>query len=364
MQIDKFDKNFLINSDITEPDIVWFDVNEPPFKIKGVIYDDNAKRYVRIPQEIAEKVSDGVAHINTWTAGGRVCFKTNSKYIAIQAETDQIGSLAQMSRSGLAGFDLYRRFNDKETYFTTFSPPEKWDAGYSGEIKTYGELTDYTLYFPIYNGVKKVFIGIKKDAIIDMADDNIREPPIVFYGSSITNGGCASRPGNTYPSILGRRLSMDFINLGFSGSAKGEKEMAEYVSVLDMSLLVIEYDSNAPSENWLEETHYPFYKIIRDKQPDLPIVIMSHCAALHAVYYEMKAGETWGSFDNRRKIIKSTYLRAKKAGDENIYYIDGREIFKGDEWDAVTTEGVHPNDFGFMRFAQYLEKIIKPLLKI
>ena len=73
--------------------------------------------------------------------------------------------------------------------------------------------------------------------------------------------------------------------------------------------------------------------------------------------------EKWGTFEARRKIIKDTYDRAIAQGDKNIYFVDGREIFKGEEWDAVTVDGTHPNDFSFYRFAQYLEKYLKPLLK-
>ena len=361
MRIDQIDKNFEIKSQITEPDLVWYPIDEAPFSIHGVLYDESCGRYLRIPNDVAKSVSQGVSQGNTWTTGGRVRFKTNSSYIAITAKIQQPWFISQMSRAGMSGFDIYRDLDGKQTYFRTFLPPESWEDGYAGGTRTYGELTDYTIYFPQYSGFEKLFIGLKKDAILEAAEPYENTLPIVYYGSSITCGGCASRPGNNYPAFLSRRLNTDYINLGFSGNAKGEHEMAQYISDLKMKLLVIEYDSNAPSVEWLENTHYPFFKTIREANPDLPIVMISHCAALHAVSYEMNGGG-WGSFDDRRAVIKNTYLRAKADGDENVYFVDGREIFKGDEWDAVTVEGVHPNDFGFMRFAQYLEKILKPLM--
>ena len=362
MKVAELDKNLVIKSGITEPDMVWFDVKEDPFLIYGVMYDETEKRYVRMPQRIAETVSSGVANSNKCTAGGRVKFRTNSSYIAIKAVTCQPGFLSQMSRTGMAGFDLYRNYEDRETYFITFMPPEKWDEGFSDGTKTYGELTDYTLNLPIYNGVQELYIGLKKDAILEKANDYKLKTPIVFYGSSTTNGCSASRPGNTFPSIIARHLCSDYINLGFGGAAKGEKELAEYISGLKMSLFVMEYDSNAPSEKWLQETHYPFFKTIRDANPDVPIIMLSHEAALHGVYYETKRTSEWGTFDRRRDIIKNTYLQALKDGDKNVYFIDGKDIYRGEDWDNVTSEGCHANDFGFMRFAKYLENIIKPIL--
>lgn len=232
--------------------------------------------------------------------------------------------------------------------------------GYSGGIKTYGELTDYTINFPLYDGVCELYIGLKKGATLDVATPYEHSTPIVFYGNSITQGGCASRPGNSYQGFLSRRLSTDFINLGFSGAGKGEQEMAEYIAGLDMSILFMDYDANSPTEETLRATHYPFYKTVRDSNPDIPIIFMSHIGALHGV--DISQLSVWGSADVRRGIIEETYLRAKAEGDNNVYFIDGKEVLKGEEWDACTVDGCHPNDFGFLRIAQYLEKILKPLL--
>ena len=362
MKIEEIDRNFIIKTEITEPDVVWFDAKEAPFTVHGVIYDETEKRYVRMPQKIADTISPGVAQTNKLTAGGRVRFKTDSSYIAIKVVTCQPGFFSQMSRTGSSGLDLYRKYEGRDAYFITYMPPEKMEDGFSGGNKTYGELTDYTLYFPIYNGIQELYIGLKKGSVLEKADGYKNQRPIVFYGSSTTNGCSASRPANTFPSIISRHLDIDFINLGFAGAAMGEKKLAEYISGLNMKLFVMEYDSNAPSEKWLEDTHYPFFKTIRDANPDLPIIMLSHEAALHGVYYETKAPKEWGTFAGRRDIIKNTYLRAKNDGDNNVYFIDGSDIYKGEDWDDVTAEGCHANDFGYMRFARYLEKIIKPIL--
>ena len=129
-----------------------------------------------------------------------------------------------------------------------------------------------------------------------------------------------------------------------------------------MSIFVLDYDSNAPSVEALRATHYPFYKAVRESQPELPIVIISHCAALHGVYYTTKVNPSWGSHADRRAVLEETYARALASGDRNVYYVDGREFFKGDEWDACTVDGVHPNDLGFWRIAQHLEPLLASLL--
>jgi len=275
--VNKLDKNFIIKTGIEEPDIEWFDVREHPFSVHGVIFDEDAGRFLRFPQKEAERVSENVKFLNTHTSGGRVRFKTDSSYICIHAVMECSGIMSHMPRTGQSGFDLYKTVDGNEIYFATFIPPGTWEEGYSSGINTYGE-------------------------------------------------------------------------------------MAEYISNMNMSVFVMDYDSNASFPEELEATHYPFYKIIRVKNSDLPIIIISHPSALHGVFYKTKGYEEWGTFEKRREIIKRTYDLARKEGDNNIRFVDGAEIFKGEEWDAVTVDGTHPNDFGFWRFAKYLEDILKPLL--
>lgn len=365
MGIAEIDKNFIIKSTISEPDIVWYNVTQEPFTIKGVIYEEERGRFSRFPQNIAETVSKDVAWLNKHTSGGRVRFKTNSSYIAIHAVMEQVSPMSHMPLTGQAGFDIYRMVDGRETYFKTFVPPAKFEEGYSVGTKTLCEFTDYTINFPLYHGVKNLYIGLKKDAVLEQAEPYKNELPIVYYGSSITQGGCASRPGNSYQGFLSRRLSTDFVNFGFSGSGMGEAKMAEYIADMDMSVFVMDYDSNAPTPEHLAATHYAFYKIIRDKNPDLPIILISHPDALHGVAYKTDDCDynIWGPFEKRRDIIKETYTKAKENGDNYIYFIDGFDIYKGEEWDAVTVDGIHPNDFGFFKFARYLEKYLKPLLE-
>ncbi|MBO4983237.1 MAG: hypothetical protein J6D23_04195, partial [Clostridia bacterium] len=176
--------------------------------------------------------------------------------------------------------------------------------------------------------------------------------PIVYYGHSITQGGCASRPGNSYPSIISRKLNMDFINLGFSGSARGEREMAEYIASLDMELFVYDYDHNAPSWEHLQNTHEAMFKIIRKAHPTLPIIMMTSVSM--ARFHDNQ--------EKRRQIIYQTYKNALKSGDKNVYFWDGDKEFKP-YVECGTVEGCHPNDYGFVGIASSLEPLIRKILK-
>lgn len=363
MTIQQLDQNFKIETDVTEPDLVWFNTRELPFSLHGVMYDEVEKRFLRIPQKIAEKVSQGVEELNRNTAGGRVRFRTNSSFIAIRVMMNESRAeymmMPHMPRTGQSGFDLYRILDGKETYFTTFIPPASWKDGYSSSARTYGELADYTINFPLYDGVKELYIGIKKNAILEEATPYKYDVPIVFYGNSITQGGCASRPGNSYQGFLSRRFSMDFVNLGFSGNGKGEPEMAEYIANMNMSAFVMDYNFNAPTEEHLRATHYNFYKIVRDANPNLPIIFLSHSTG----FYITSAFDEWGTFEGRCKIIEETYERAKVEGDENVYFVDGKEIVMCEEGDACTVDRIHPNDLGFYRIAMHIEEELKKFLE-
>lgn len=358
MRIEDIDKNLKVDTTITEPDLVWFDAKEAPFLICGIMYDEDNGRYTRMPQAVAESVSKGVSGLNRHTAGGRVRFRTDSTYIAIRAVMDNGRVMCHMPLTGQSGFDLYRVTDDgRDTYYKTFVPPRGMLEGYSSGHPTDGVYRDYTINFPLYDRVKELYIALKRTAHVSAPTPYRHPVPVVYYGNSITQGGCASRPGNAYEAILSRRLSCDHVNLGFSGSGCGETEMAEYVASLPMSVLVMDYDANSPSEETLRATHEPFYRIVREKNPDLPIVFITSSGIL------LKKKTGYGDSAVRRDIIYETYTHAKEAGDKNVYFIGGEEIFAGEDWDSCTVDGSHPNDLGFYRYAMRIEKTLAPLLE-
>ena len=150
----------------------------------------------------------------------------------------------------------------------------------------------------------------------------------------------------SYQAIVSRKFDYDYINLGFSGNAKAEDEIAEYISNLDMSVFVYDYDYNAPSEEHLRRTHEKMFKTIRKKQPFLPVIMMSR-----PKYYLTDAEQ------ERRSIIEITYKNAVSARDKNVYLIDGEALTELCK-DEGTVDGTHPTDFGFVSMANAVSKIL------
>lgn len=349
--LDEIDRNFAIKSEIKKEDLRFYDIEQDPFKIYGVFKENG--QYRRLPEAVAGRVSSGVAALHLNTAGGRVRFKTNSPYIAIHAEMNHIGKMPHFTLAGSAGFDLY--INGEESrYAGTFMPPFQIDGGYESMIDFDAvKMREITINFPLYSGVCALYIGLADGSAVEEPAPYTCEKPVVYYGSSITQGGCASRPGNSYQAVIARRLNCNYINLGFSGSAKGEKEIAEYIAQLDMSVFVYDYDHNAPDAAFLEATHRPMFEQIRMRQPELPVIMLTRPN-------HVPGRQT----DERIRIVYNTYETAVQAGDQNVYFINGQEIFHYRDPDMMTVDGTHPNDFGFWCMAELigarLEKILNP----
>ena len=151
-------------------------------------------------------------------------------------------------------------------------------------------------------------------------------------------------------------LDCNFINLGFSGAAMGDKRIAEYISQLPMSIFVFDYDANAPTPEYLQETHEPFFKLVRENNPDLPIILVTR------PYSESLTG--WLDQDDaesRVHIVKKTYDAAISAGDKNVYYIDGRTMVSHIP-DCWGVDLWHPNDLGFHGMATVIGDVIAKIL--
>ncbi|MBE7025866.1 MAG: hypothetical protein E7408_07430 [Ruminococcaceae bacterium] len=346
MKLSELDKNFATEQ-FNCPDAVFYDVRkEPAFRIYGLSNPTEEEIFRRLPAEVAEATSPEVAELSKHTAGGRIRFKTDSPYIILRADMPPYAQSPRSSLCAMAGFDMYITKNGFHTHLDSYGPPEEQTEivdGFSriGWYPDDGVVRDFTLYFPPYAGVNNVYIGLKEGAKLLPGDGYKREKPVVFYGSSITQGGIVSRPSNTYQGFLSRRFDFDYINLGFSGSAKGEEVMARYIAGLDMSVFVMDYDHNAPTAAHLEKTHEPFFRIIRKAHPDLPVIFMSAP--------NIRRNPDWTS---RRKVIFGTYARALDAGDKNVYFVDGEQLYDGDAFEACTVDGLHPNDLGFYRMAK------------
>lgn len=352
-RIEEIDRNFAAKGPSGE-NIIYADVFEYPFKIYGMPLTVGMKVYCRVTQQAIEKFSEDVKCLAWHTAGVRVRFITDSPFISVKAEIAPGADMSHMPRSGSAGFDIYTGSKENKVYLASVMP-QHGITEYEGIAYARQRICqEWTVNFPLYNGVKKLSIGLQQGSVLEKAPEYTLEKPVVFYGSSITQGGCASRPGNSYPNIISRWLDADIYNLGFSGSALGEPEMAHYIAGLEMSAFVLDYDHNAPDIEHLAGTHERFFKIIREARPLLPIVIVSR------PNFEKNPENN----EKRREIIFNTYKNSVNSGDQNVYFIDGEALFGRENRDSCTVDGCHPNDLGFMRMAEVIYPVLKQALKI
>lgn len=352
--ISKIDKNFEVKAVEVGQETVFFNCLEEPFKVYGLILPkDETDVFCRMPLSVAEATSEGVVPLSHHTAGGRVKFKTNSPYVIIRSKQPAIGRMAHFTLCGSGGFDMYKKIDGSDQYAGTFVPPYDIKDGYESKLSTgFNEETEITIHFPLYSRVQSLEIGLKVGSSLKAADGYKYDVPVVYYGSSITQGGCASRPGMAYQNIISREYNCDHINLGFSGCAKGEDAIAEYIATLNMSVFVYDYDHNAPSVEHLRNTHSRMFKIIREKNPTLPIIMVSRPKGVLAPD-EME----------RRSIIQSTCEEAKASGDQNVYFIDGCEMMKFKGGNEATVDNCHPTDLGFRRMADYIGEAVGKALE-
>ena len=370
MNIADIDKN-LAYTVISERDIRWINANKKPFSLHGVTYSAEEQCYRRMTKEVAEAsdLSEGMPYLCYSTAGGRLRFQTDSPYVALKCVIPSRDIMEHMPMVGSFGFSIY----SDGKYAGKYAPiwknilnPIEGDVPRQGVYYTlnYGKVSfdginyflgtgmrEIELHFPLYGGVFEFYVGVKEGAKILPPREYTYKKPVVFYGSSITQGGCASHSGNDYVALVSRWLDTDFLNLGFSGSAKAEKTIRDYLASLDPSIYVLDYDHNAPNAEYLQRTHYPLYQAIREKHPTTPIVFMSKpdCD------YDPNANE-------RRAVIYETYRKAQENGDTNVSFIDGKTLFGENDRDCCTVDKCHPNDLGFYRMAQVVYPVLMKYL--
>lgn len=350
MDIGTVDKNLKVETTLAEKDIVWYNCRDEIFDIYGLYNPRRAAAFERMPQDVAEATSPGVLYLAKNTAGGRVRFCTDSRYVAIKY-IGNFFNMGHMPLTGSTGFDLYIDDDGGSKFYRTFVPPINFKDDYDSIVYLPEGKKYITINFPLYNNVKDLFIGLSNGASLDHGKKYKYEKPVVYYGSSITQGGCASRPGNSYQAIISRMLDCDYINLGFSGCGKGEKPMCDYIANLDMSVFFMDYDHNAPDTEHLKNTHEALYLAVREKHPNIPIVMASKIDT-----------DNDANFAKRRAIIYETYSKAVERG-ENVYFIDGEQVFGIDFRDCCTVDGCHPNDYGFVMMAKYFAPYVKKALE-
>ncbi len=338
---------------------IFRDAWEAPMKLHGLDPEGEPGVFHRLPEAVAKASNEGVVWHAQDNAGACLRFATDAKEICVAAALRAPLAMNHMTVCGQSGVELYMEHEDgRYTQIGVGRPNIAQNAPIDPWIEQKfvlpGEgLRTFCLYLPLYNGMKKLLVGFPDGAAVAEPRTRRFEKPILFYGSSITQGGCATKPGACYSAILGRRLDANVRNLGFSGSAKAEEAMIEYLAAQEMCAFVLDYDHNAPSPEHLRNTHEKLFKAVRAAQPELPVIMV-----------------TKPDFENdpnaitRREIVHQTWVNALAAGDKKVWFVDGETLFGPTDRDLCTVDGCHPNTLGFLRMADYIEPALRKALNV
>ncbi|MDC3413818.1 SGNH/GDSL hydrolase family protein [Aquibacillus sp. 3ASR75-11] len=358
-QPSKLDGNMTIDEMNQEEQYKWYDPRSKPFTLSGFPWMEEDQIYRRLKKNPGIEIPEAVNQLANCTAGGQIRFQTNSTTLSIKVKLADAANMYNMPPTGQCGFDCYiGDFPNHEFYrVTQFDHTEKMYTVTLLERENTDPIT-ITLHFPLYQGVEEVYIGLDDNAQITSAAPYESSKKIIFYGTSITQGGCASRPGLAYTNILSRRFNQEFINLGFSGNGKGEANMAKLISeIFDPACLVLDYEPNCVSTALYKETLPRFIKLYRQVHPIVPILLVSKFPYAAELIDEQVYNDRIDRLEFQRELVD----KRKRKGDWAIFFHEGTNLL-GDVSNEGTVDGVHPNDLGFMRIADSLTPILKQIL--
>ena len=348
-----------IDSSVVRVDtIVWYDVRHLDVEGKG--WTDTKSFYDRLPARAEGLVRGPVWNLSHDSAGMCVRFLTDANEIQARwALRSKSLAMPHMPATGVSGLDLYVKDAEGKWKWLAVGRPTKFPVNSVTLAKDIPEGTrEYLLYLPLYNGVSSVEIGIPEGYSLWKAPPypNNRKP-IVFYGTSITQGGCASRTGMVHTALIGRRLNYPVINLGFSGNGRMEPEMADLLAELDPSLYVLDCLPNMNGQTVSERVE-PFIRKLRLAHPDTPILLVEDRTYSDAFFIPSRKQR---NTENRRE-LRRVYSRLASKDLKHLYYLPGDPLLGDDRDNLATVDGSHPTDLGFLRQADAFCEALKPIL--
>lgn len=357
--------------------IRWFLPYEAPFRLAGFAWFGQDQVYQRLPVAKPETVTQypsgkvtsvpakdcGAFYLSSNTAGGQVQFRTDSTQIWISGELLSKNRLDNVSDIGSSGFDLYYREGEKEPW--KLGGVSRYGHGATKFQVVLGspmvrQMRDCLIHFPTYNGVRSLAIGLDEKACLEAPKDWTDTRRIVYYGTSITQGASASRPGMACANILSRDLGMEVFNYGFSGNGKGEPEIAQMLaSIPNVGVFILDYDWNIGTGAEMGASLPPFLDVLRKTYPTGPVLVVSHSpGAFEGV---TQATETRKNFADKKQVAQEIVTKRKAAGDKNLYFLDGGTFF-GEDWWECLADGTHASDLGFYRMEKILSPVVKDIL--
>ncbi|HZG83393.1 SGNH/GDSL hydrolase family protein [Paenibacillus sp.] len=341
--------------------VKWMSPLSPPFRIAGFPWIGKEGIYRRLPSNPGVRLPRAVDTLADCTAGGQIRFRTDSSRLLIKVRLAGTASMYHMTAAGQCGFDCYVAEPGKPLRYLSTARFHRDGMAYSDQLYKWGDkrTMDVVINFPLYQGVKEVWIGVDEAASVGEPPPYACDKPIVIYGTSVTQGGCASRPGMAYPNILSRMIPLPFVNLGFSGSGKGEPEVAKLIAdIEDPALYVLDYEGNTGAPENIAGSLPVFVQLLRERHPNVPILVVSRIRNSVDLFYEDKR-----ELSEARRRIQREYVMSRRAGgDSQIHFLDGSALLGEEYAEECTVDGKHPTDLGFMRIAQALKPAIEKLV--
>ncbi|HTE08334.1 MAG TPA: SGNH/GDSL hydrolase family protein [Flavitalea sp.] len=315
------------------------------------------KNYQRLPASFANRVRRPVWALSRNSAGISILFRTNSTKIVVRWIVMDDNNLPHMPATGVKGVDLYAWVGDKWQFVNVGVPKSKVN-NYTLLSDGDGVVRDYLLNLPLYDGVDSLSIGVNNNAVISKPQHSglASKSPVVYYGSSIAQGGVASRPGMAFTNIIARQLDRSVINLGFSGNGTFDLSVAEAMAQTKAALYVIDCNPNT-REDSVYSGAIRVVRFLKSKHPETPVLLVE---GFHTETEEFEQSKN-ASVDKKRQGLETAYQELQKSGMKGLWYKSGNDLLGSDH--EATVDGVHPNDLGMMRIAKALLPVIRSILR-
>lgn len=351
-KIEDIDTNFKQAAIAQDASVLqWISATDPRLTVRGLAwFEENGKAFSRLPLRAKDVVRADVWHLAQAPASARVVFKTDAVRLALRMENHGLANMPHFAVTGSDGAFIYEGAPYVMKPWAMIAPPV-------GQLRAEKEIAanlapavrEFTLYLPLYAPLKSMEIGLPQGATIEPPSPLRLAKPVVFYGTSITQGGCASTAGGDFISAVGRQLNVDVVNLGFSGNGRGEPELARLIGEIDAAAYVLDYCGNTDADG-LQQTLPKFVAILREKHPQTPILLISK---IHFYGEYITPHDSGSDYERQRDVMIRFYAAARAAGDGNIHFTDGWSLVQSGE-DMAMVDGVHPTSFGFALMAQRL----------
>ena len=331
--------------------------------IVGKAFEQSIVKYGRLPKVLEGEFRKELISLGSNSSGLAVRFSTNSTAISARWRVTNNTSFNHMASTGIKGLDLYVLEGSKWMYVGTARPSGV--ESFSVFIKNMTKQNrEYIAYLPLYDGVESLEIGVDPEAEIALPRNarlvksvNSNKKSIIFYGTSITQGGCASRPGMAYPAILGRMMDRETINLGFSGNARLDFAIAKAINMVDAEAVVIDCLPNTTTQ-MVKDSAYRFITHLAQAKPRTPIFMIENPNFPYLLLNETASAEQ----REENSAWRNLYAQLVSEGFDNIIYVRGDNLLGNDA--EATVDGVHLTDLGFLRFSEALFGIITDVVPL